>query len=498
MRVPLSWLREYVDLPADVDRPTSWPTGSCALGLEVEASTRPAPTPGPLVVGRVLEFDVEEQSNGKTIRWCQVDVGETRRRPPRHRLRRAQLLRRRQGRRGAAGRRAARRLPDRGPQDLRPRVGRHDLLGARARPRRRPRRHPRARDADDRRARHRRDRRCSACATTCVEIDVTPDRGYALSMRGVAREARTRHGAAFRDPAATLPCRRSRGDGYPVARRRRRRLRPSSSRCDGHGVDPTAPTPRGWPAGVQLAGMRPISLAVDITNYVMLELGQPIHGYDLDKLHGRHHRAPGDAGREAGTLDGTMRTLDPEDLLITDDSRPDRPGRRDGRRDTEMSAATTTCVIEAAHFDPVTIARTARRHKLPSEASRGSSAASTRRSPSSPRAASPTCWSSTAAGDRADGDRRRRAGAARADHDARPTCRPGSAGFDDRRRPPSSRALRRSAATVDASTTDRLGRDAAAVAPRPHRPVRPGRRGRPHRRLRQGAAVLPAHRPAAA
>ena len=125
-------------------------------------------------------------------------------------------------------------------------------------------------------------------------------------------------------------------------------------------------------ARLRLAGIRSISLPVDITNYVMLELGQPIHGYDLDKLQRRHHRAPRARGREARRPStARTRTLDAEDLLITDDSRPDRPRRRHGRRRRPRSATTPRDVlIEAANFDPVSIARTARRHKLPSEAAK--------------------------------------------------------------------------------------------------------------------------------
>ena len=76
MRVPVSWLRDYVDLPADLDV-TELADRLTMLGLKLEALEPPgADVPGPLVVGRVLAFEAEEHSNGKTIRWCQVDVGE--------------------------------------------------------------------------------------------------------------------------------------------------------------------------------------------------------------------------------------------------------------------------------------------------------------------------------------------------------------------------------------------------------------------------------------
>jgi phenylalanyl-tRNA synthetase beta chain len=121
---------------------------------------------------------------------------------------------------------------------------------------------------------------------------------------------------------------------------------------------------------LRLAGIRSISLIVDITNYVMLELGQPIHGYDLDKLTGGIVVRRAKAGEKLTTLDEQVRTLDAEDLLITDGSGPIGLAGVMGGFSTEISDSTTNVLVEAANFDPVSIARTARRHKLPSEASR--------------------------------------------------------------------------------------------------------------------------------
>ena len=99
------------------------------------------------------------------------------------------------------------------------------------------------------------------------------------------------------------------------------------------GFDPAAPTPAWMARRIQLAGMRPISLAVDVTNYVMLELGQPIHGFDRDKLAGPIVVRRARAGERVTTLDGADRELSTEDLLITDDSGPIGLAGRDGRRD---------------------------------------------------------------------------------------------------------------------------------------------------------------------
>ncbi|MGH3369561.1 MAG: phenylalanine--tRNA ligase subunit beta, partial [Nocardioidaceae bacterium] len=201
-----------------------------------------------------------------------------------------------------------------------------------------------------------------------IEFEVNPDRAYALSLRGLAREAALAYGVAFHDPAeravpapndAGYPVQVEASDGCPVFATR-----------SVTGFDPTAPTPRWLARRVQLAGMRPISLAVDVTNYVMLELGQPIHGYDGDKLRGPIVVRRAAAGERLTTLDGVTRALDAEDLLITDDRGPIGLAGVMGGAETELGATTSHVVIEAAHFAPASIFRTARRHKLPSEASK--------------------------------------------------------------------------------------------------------------------------------
>ena len=117
-----------------------------------------------------------------------------------------------------------------------------------------------------------------------------------------------------------------------------------------------------------LSGMRPISLAVDITNYVMLELGRPIHGYDADKLQGPIRVRRASEGERLTTLDGVDRALSVEDLVVTDDSGIIGLGGVMGGETTEMSATTTRVLVEAAHWDAVSMFRTGKRHKLTSEA----------------------------------------------------------------------------------------------------------------------------------
>jgi len=200
-----------------------------------------------------------------------------------------------------------------------------------------------------------------------LDIAVTADMGYCLSVRGLARETAQAFGAPFTDPVAwETPS--PRADGFPV--------RSDTGHCplfvavSVTGVDPTRPSPDWMQSRLRMSGMRSVSLSVDITNYVMLEAGQPLHAYDADRLAGGIVVREAVAGERLTTLDDVSRVLSPEDLVITDDSGVIGLAGVMGGQTTELTAATTNIVIEAASFDPVRISRTARRHKLPSEASR--------------------------------------------------------------------------------------------------------------------------------
>ncbi|WP_458042034.1 MULTISPECIES: phenylalanine--tRNA ligase subunit beta [Bacteria] len=380
MRVPLSWLREYVDVPTDAS-PEDVLEALVRVGFEEEDVHRFEVT-GPVVVGEVLSFEAEPQSNGKTIRWCQVQVapeGETAADggPAVHgivcgagnffvgdkvvvTLPGAVLpgpfpiaARKTYGHVSDGMIASAKEL---GLGDEHAGILRLSELGIDA---------PVGTDAiallglDD----------------VAVEINVTPDRGYALSMRGVAREYSHSTGAAFRDPGLRPWGEVEPGSGFAVAVADDAPLRGRVGASEFvvrvvRGVDASAPTPPWMIARLTLAGIRSLGVLIDITNYVMLELGNPIHGYDLDALSGGITVRRARAGEHLTTLDGKDRTLDPEDLLITDDSGPIGLAGVMGGGPTEMSDATRDVLIEAAIFDTVSIARTARRHKLPSEASR--------------------------------------------------------------------------------------------------------------------------------
>ena len=380
MRVPLSWLREYVDVPTDAS-PEDVLEALVRVGFEEEDVHRFEVT-GPVVVGEVLSFEAEPQSNGKTIRWCQVQVapeGETAADggPAVHgivcgagnffvgdkvvvTLPGAVLpgpfpiaARKTYGHVSDGMIASAKEL---GLGDEHAGILRLSELGIDA---------PVGTDAiallglDD----------------VAVEINVTPDRGYALSMRGVAREYSHSPGAAFRDPGLRPWGEVQPGSGFAVAVADDAPIRGRVGASEFvvrvvRGVDATAPTPPWMIARLTLAGIRSLGILIDITNYVMLELGNPIHGYDLDALSGGITVRRASAGEHLTTLDGKDRTLDAEDLLITDDSGPIGLAGVMGGGPTEMSDATRNVLVEAAIFDTVSIARTARRHKLPSEASR--------------------------------------------------------------------------------------------------------------------------------
>jgi phenylalanyl-tRNA synthetase beta chain len=136
------------------------------------------------------------------------------------------------------------------------------------------------------------------------------------------------------------------------------------------GLDPTAPTPWWIRRRLQQSAVRSISLAVDVTNYVMLELGQPMHAFDRDAVTGPIVVRRAHEGEKLTTLDGTTRKLSDDDLLITDDTGPIGLAAVMGGASTEISDGTTAVLLEAAHWEPTGVARTARRHRLPSEAAK--------------------------------------------------------------------------------------------------------------------------------
>jgi phenylalanyl-tRNA synthetase beta chain len=205
-----------------------------------------------------------------------------------------------------------------------------------------------------------------------LDIAVTPDRGYALSLRGLARELAISYGSEFVDPGLALV-------DLPAPESAQSPAECASEDLDACGLftlrtivdfDPKAASPVWMSKRLSACGMRPVSLAVDVTNYVMLETGQPLHAFDLGKIRGAITARRPRAGDVLETLDHVTRTLDADDLVIADDRGPIGLAGTMGGLETEIDDTTTAIALEAAHFSAEVVARMARRHKLSSEASR--------------------------------------------------------------------------------------------------------------------------------
>ena len=383
MLAPVSWLREYVEgAPVATGREVA--ASLVRLGLE-EEDLHGGDITGPLVVGRVLEFVEEPQKNGRTIRWCQVDVGQ-------------------HGQRVSEGTPQGvvcgalnfavddlvvvvlpgAVLPGGIPIGARKTYGHvsngmicsakelgigddsdgivvlQSLLGEREAAKLTP--------GDDAIA-------LLGLADEVVEVTVTADRGYCLSLRGIAREYAHATGGTFRDPADIAPAGANRS-GYAVQLADEAPLNGRMG-CDRYvarvvrGVNASAASPPWMAKRLTQMGMRPISLAVDVTNYVMLLLGQPLHAFDVSTLQGPIVVRRAHVGETLKTLDGVERALYPEDLLITDGGTTALAiAGVMGGATSEVGASTTSVLVEAAHFDPTSVARSSRRHKLTTEASK--------------------------------------------------------------------------------------------------------------------------------
>ncbi|NUR50501.1 MAG: phenylalanine--tRNA ligase subunit beta [Hamadaea sp.] len=377
MRVGLSWLREFVALPESVTA-AELDTALNNLGIEVEEIVDQRETvKGSLVVGRVLTIE-ELTGFKKPIRFCTVDVGAANGTgEPQEIVCGATNFavgdlvvvilpggelpggfqigaRKTYGHMSAGMICSARELgisdehdgiivlapaseagaaAARGVQpgaDARPIVGLDDML---------------------------------------IDVTPTPDRGYQMSVRGLARELAHSFGVPFTDPGLAAAPGATSGDAWDL-------VIDDPAGCDRfaarlvRGVDPAAATPDFMARRLTAAGVRVLGLPIDITNYVMLELGQPMHAFDADRIQGTLVVRRAAEGEKLTTLDGVTRVLAAEDMVICDDSGPISLAAVMGGQTSEVVPGTTTVLFEAAHWDPVMVGRTARRHKLFSEAAK--------------------------------------------------------------------------------------------------------------------------------
>jgi phenylalanyl-tRNA synthetase beta chain len=198
-------------------------------------------------------------------------------------------------------------------------------------------------------------------------IEATGNRPDLQSVYGIAREVATLYDLSLADmpgvrprtrPEETVPIRIDDLEACP--------------RYVGRLFEDVAlgPSPQWLRSRLFAAGQRPISNVVDITNYVMLALGSPLHAFDFTTLRGGEIVVRGAApGERVTTLDGTVRTLDPTDLVIADAERPVALAGIMGGEETEIVETTRAVLLEAANFEPYGIFRSSERHRLRSEAS---------------------------------------------------------------------------------------------------------------------------------
>jgi phenylalanyl-tRNA synthetase beta chain len=364
VKTSLSWLREYVELPSDINA-SRLDEALTNLGMEVESIVDQAATiSGDLVVGRVLTIE-ELTGFKKPIRFTTVDVGQA---EPQEIVCGARNFsegdlvvvilpggelpggfkigaRKTYGRNSNGMICSAAELGIGGDHsgiivlpegsatpgvDARPAVGLDDVL---------------------------------------VEVEITPDRGYEMSLRGMARELSYAFSAAYDDPAAVDFSAPTAEPPHPVTVEDTVGCDRFSARVV-RGIDPSAPSPGWMQRRLTAAGIRTISLPVDITNYLMLELGQPMHVFDLNRLNGGLVVRRARPGEKLTTLDGVARVLDAEDMVICDETGPISLAAVMGGETSEWQPDTVDVLLEAAHWDPVMVGRTARRHKLFSEAAK--------------------------------------------------------------------------------------------------------------------------------
>ena len=370
MKLPLSWLREFVQVPADADEISH---RLSVAGLEVENLERLSPSFAGVTVARVL--GVQRHPNADRLSLCEVDAGESGRfkvvcgapnvRPgmiapfARVGARLGGL------RKGAA---AAESLDSVAPlQAAEIRGVRSEGMLCSGRELGLSEDHSGILELE-------RDAPLGGDLARYLELDetifdiaITPNRGDCLSILGLAREVAALFGAKLKTRRPKAP---SVGDGggvdieiqAPDLCRRYAGLPMGAIRI---GASPIWLRRR-----LELCGMRAVNNVVDVTNYVMLELGQPLHAFDLDQIQGGKIivRRAGD-DRQFVTLDDVRRDLNPADLLIADAARPLAIAGVMGGLESEVSADSTRILLESAYFEPMTVARTARRLGLRSEAS---------------------------------------------------------------------------------------------------------------------------------
>ena len=369
MKLALSWIREFVDLPPSITV-EKIVAAFIKIGFEVEGVSNPADAiTGPIKIGRVLSIE-ELEGHKKPIRYVSLEMGE---KEPRYVICGARNF--------SVGDLVVVALPGAVlPGDFtiaaRQTYGKiSDGMICSSRELGLGDDHSGIIVIADAKVKPGQDALTALGANDpVIDISVNPDRGYAMSIRGASRELAMALGRPFKDLdkktlLSSLERTKKRGVVTKVAiadktGADRIYLRSLS------GVDAKAQTPTWMSRRLTQCGMRPISLAVDITNYVMLELGQPLHAFDADLISGTLRVDRARTFKTLTTLDNQKRNLNKDDLVIADDKKVLALAGTMGGLESEVTDATTRIALEAAHFDSASIARNSRRHILSSEASR--------------------------------------------------------------------------------------------------------------------------------
>jgi len=200
-----------------------------------------------------------------------------------------------------------------------------------------------------------------------IEVDLTPNRSDCLSMQGIARDVGVLNRAPVTPPQ------------MPVVEADTKETLKVSLEAEGacprylgrviRGVDLSKPSPTWMQEKLRRAGLRSIDAVVDVTNYVLLELGQPLHAFDMQKLSGSIHVRQSKAGEKLTLLDGQEVELKDNTLLICDGTGPVAMAGIMGGESTAVSSETTDVFLECAYFDPIAIAGRARSYGLHTDAS---------------------------------------------------------------------------------------------------------------------------------
>jgi len=202
---------------------------------------------------------------------------------------------------------------------------------------------------------------------TLIEIDLTPNRGDCLSIAGVAREVAANNGIELKAPAID-PVPAAIDDRFDVEL-------VNAAACPRYagrvirGIDATAQTPGWMKEKLRRCGLRPISPVVDITNYVLIELGQPMHGFDLAKLNGGIRVRNAQAGEKLALLDGSEVECRDDTLVIADHAGAVALAGIMGGMDSSVQAKTRDILFESAFFSPAQIAGKARSYGMHTDAS---------------------------------------------------------------------------------------------------------------------------------